>query len=208
MLKNGLIIVLLTVTLLSCREGIPDPIEDESIKTGQTAGSIFFSGFNKPDSVFIDSDHEDIKLIDLNDDGIMEFEIVSTEDTVSEKISSNDIRDYHVKTLFLRKQRENIYISVESITYSDYVAIIDRNSILNFQTQIWNPLDSVKMFCQWERNIQAGFSYDYGIWNENYNKYFAVNFQHEGETIIAWVEISIVEYDNYILHNYASFILE
>jgi hypothetical protein len=208
--KKGIVIIAIcTISLLTCREGIQEPVENQNdIKTGQVADAVYYSNFDQPETLFVDGKHEDIRLIDVNNDGIMEFGIVSTEDTVTIKDSNENLRDYHVKKLFLRKQRENILISVESITYTDYVAIIPKNSILNFETQVWNPLDSVKMFCQWERNIQAEFSYDFGIWNGNYNKYFAVNFQEEDKTIIAWVEISIVDYDNYILHNYASFILE
>jgi hypothetical protein len=208
MLKNITLLIFLTAALSACREGIPESVDQEFIKAGQVEGAIYYSNWSRSDTVFIDTNHEDIKLIDLNNDGAFEFEIVSTEDTVTAKISSNELRDYHVKTLFLRKHRENIYIAVESITYSDYVEIIQKNSILNFDSQIWNPLDSVKIFCQWERNIQAGFSYDWGDWNDHYNKYFAVHFQHDEETLISWVEISVVDYDNYILHNYASFILD
>lgn len=198
-----------TISMSACREGIQEPVENQhDIKTGQVTDAIYYSSFDQPESLFVDKSHEDVKTIDLNNDGIMEFEIVSIEDTITVKDSNENLRDYHVKKLFLRKYREGIYISAESITYNDYVAIIPKNTILNFENQVWSPLDSIKMFCQWERNIQAEFSYDFGIWNGNNNKYFAVNFQQGDETIIAWIEISIVEYDNYILHNYASFILE
>jgi hypothetical protein len=207
--KITAIIILASISLTGCREGIPEPVEDDqNIKTGQIAGALYYSNFVQPESLFVDAVHEHIKLIDVNNDGVAEFGIGSSEDTLIIKDSNNNLRDFHVKKLFLRKHSENILISVESITYTDYVGIIQKNTTLNFENQVWNQLDSVKMFCQWERNIQAEFSYDYGIWNGNYNKYFAVNFQHGDETIIAWIEISVVEYDNYILHNYASFILE
>lgn len=208
-LKNLGVIIGLAAIVISCREGINEFVDEEFIiRTGQVTDALYFSDLVRPDSVIIDTNHEDVRSIDLNNDGIKEFEIVSEEDTITIKDSNQNLRNYHIKSLHLKKLREGIFVSVESISYTGYVGVIQENSILNFESQIWNPLDSVKILCYWEKSLQTEFSYDYGLWNNKQNMYFAVNYQHEDRTIIAWIELSVIEYDNYILHNYASFILE
>ena len=208
-LWNTGLVIGLAVIVITCREGINESIvEEKIIRTGQVTDALYFSNLVRSDSIIIDNNHEDARVIDLNNDGIPEFEIVFQEDTVSIKHSNQELIYFHIKSLFLRKLRENIFVSVESINYTGYVGVIQGNSILSFESQIWNPLDSIKILIHWENNLQFDFSYDFGLWNNRSSKYFAVNFQHNGRTIIAWIELSVVEYDNYILHNYASFILE
>lgn len=201
--------LLLTVFLITCREGIVEtPDDSDFFKAGQVEDALYYSDFAQPDSILINQIHRHSNPVDIDNDGIIEFDIISNEERVTVTDYNQNEREYYVKTLYLSKRKENVQVSVESIDITNYVGIISKNTSLSFDHQVWNTLDSVKIFCQWERNIDAGFSYDFGIWNNQSNKYFAVNFQHEGKTIIGWVEISILEYDNYILHNFASFNLE
>lgn len=208
-LKNLGLVIGLAVIVITCREGINEFMYEENfIRTGQVTDALYFSNIARPDSIMLDTRHEVVRSMDLNNDGIGEFEIVSVEDTITVKDINQNLRYFHIKSLILKKLKEDIFVSVESISYTGYVGIIQGNSILNFESQIWNPLDSTKLLCYWEKNLQTEFSYDDGLWNNKHNKYFAVNYQHEDRTIIAWIELSVLEYDNYIIHNFASFILE
>lgn len=208
-LKNIGLVIGLAAIVIACREDIIEYTDEEIfIRTGQVTDALYFSDMVQPDSIVIDAGHEDVRRMDLNHDGMFEFEIVSEEDTIIIKDSDKNFRAYHIKSLHLKKLREDILVSVESIEYPGYLNVIQGNSILNFESQIWKTLDSVKVLCYWEKNLLNGFSYYDGLWNNKRNKYFAVNYQHEDRTIIAWIELSVIDFDNYILHNYASFILE
>ena len=208
-LKNHGLIIGLAIIVFACREGITEFVDDvDFIRTGQVTDALYFSNLARPDSIIIETNHKEVRLMDLNNNGINEFELISEEDTISINDGNQNSRVYHIKSLHLKKLTEDIFVSVESMTYTGYVEVIQGNTILNFDSQIWTSLDSVKVLCYWEKYIQSEFSYDYGFWNNKRNKYIAVHYQHEGRTIIAWIELSVVGYDNYILHNYASFILE
>ena len=158
-LWNTGLVIGLAVIVITCREGINESIvEEKIIRTGQVTDALYFSNLVRSDSIIIDNNHEDARVIDLNNDGIPEFEIVFQEDTVSIKHSNQELIYFHIKSLFLRKLRENIFVSVESINYTGYVGVIQGNSILSFESQIWNPLDSIKILIHWENNLQFDLS--------------------------------------------------
>ncbi len=169
------------------------------LQIGNSINSIFYSNMQIPDTVAPTGEHLTIREIDLLGDSIAELLLVAEKDslannTVFQSVRLEESPDFNgvVKTILfpvIPEDSPNVYSN------NDMVIIGNNFSAITVKM----PLAEI-----WDNYVTGDKQYS-GIWFEQLQKYLIIRFQKNGNDYVAWIKISVTDFDKYILYNYATF---
>jgi hypothetical protein len=183
--------------LLSCAEEDENP--NVVIIMGYSSGSLYFS--NLPEPLVVDKDfiHTTRTVLDLNGDDVGELTILSSEELTG--------TDTLFRTLKLEKH-PNADTNVRISLLADYTvtSFLDGESVEFPRGDMYSLQD--EFILTWNKHIiSTGADFVAGSWNGLLEHCFLVEYKVGESDIAAWVMLSVTDYDNYILHNFASYSL-
>lgn len=190
-----------SILFSSCDKIGQNDIPVNEITADKSDGAYYFSDYTEPDSNFFNSDHETSVRIDLDGDLSTEIFLVSTQVT--------DLDDnLQIKELKIIKNPSytpaiSVVILNPSAPY--FLKEFKPGDIIEYSKEFKTQLSGEIVLAREEKNLVTGVSVIEGNWNEAEEKCFIVYFASVGDSFLAWINISVVDYCNVIVHNFASF---
>jgi len=169
------------------------------LQVGNTMNSTFYSNMQIPDTVAPAGEHISIRAIDLLGDSVAELLIVGEKDslggnTVFQSVRLEESSTFNgvIKTILfpvIPEDSPNVYSDNDMVLIGDNLAAITVKMPL---AEIWD-------------NYVTGEKQYAGIWYEQSQKSFIINFAKNGNDYVSWVRISVTDFDKFILYNFATY---
>ncbi|MFY0592687.1 hypothetical protein [Roseivirga sp.] len=161
--------------------GITD--EQRQLVMGDASGEgIVQLGLNSPITVQIDAVHSNVRELDINFDNEIDIIIRAYED-----FGGNP------KGLTITTNNTSTRILLDE---SGNVAPLNAGETTTVLSTTWGMANSLALA------VLDGQTTT-GLWNGLQNKYVAVRMDIGTSRFLAWIELSVSDYDNYSFHNYA-----
>jgi len=164
------------------------------------ADAFFYSDLQNPDTVTKTREHEDTRIIDLDNDFIPELNIVSSLDTTWSdsvirilRLTQSDEKDSKVYIAMLVDQAPpapSPYANGTGVTVKDELLYVLHNGFY---------------LCRSFEDLNTGKDSTDGVWNGLPQRSFVVQFTTNGQTYGSWVQIEVTDYDQYIFNNFATY---
>ena len=160
--------------------GITD--EQRQLVMGQTDGvGVFFTGLTAPLTLERDQVHSNLRELDLNNDGVFDITL-----RAYEEFGGAD------KGLSLSVVSDSVRVSVNG----DGLVIPKENGdIVTLASETWTQGVDLPLAVREAGNVS-------GLWNGLQNRYVAIRIDIQNSRFLAWVELSVSDFDNYSFHNF------
>lgn len=182
------------IAFSACGDDDPSgaPEDPTTFIAGRTTGTnVFFSNLASPDETAVDQTHTTTREVDINNDQIIDFEIISSElNTVNVVIKLLSITTEGQNSVAVNK---NPAANPKIFQQGDTIRIADED---------W--VNQVQEYTLAGQEVSSAGTTELGNWNGQRNRYLAVWVRKDGENILGWIELSVDNFDNYTFHNYAS----
>lgn len=202
-MKRYFLLLIFTIALIiGCNDdNDDDPVDPGNyvLQIGNTMNSEYYSNMQIPDTVAPVGGHFTIREIDLLGDTVAELLLIAELDsiagnTVFQSVRLEESPDFNgaVKTILfpvIPEDSPNVY------SYNDMVVIGDNFSAITVKMSLAE---------RWKNFVTGNNQYS-GIWFEQLQKYFIIRFEKNGNEYVSWIQISVTDFDKYILYNYATF---
>jgi len=179
------LLAILAVTFLACGGdddggGITD--EQRQLVMGQSEGvGLFFTGLTDPLVLARDEVHSNVREFDLNSDGVIDISI-----RAFQEFSGN-------KGLTISTENDS---TVVSLTTDTVIKALEEGDIVTLTTETWGAADQLPLAVSESGNTT-------GVWNMLGRRYVAVRMDIGNSRFLAWIELSVEDFDNYSFYNLA-----
>ncbi|MGB5873999.1 MAG: hypothetical protein WBH56_09750 [Bacteroidota bacterium] len=172
-----------------------DEVQQPFFLTGQSSGTdVFFSNIVPPETIFVDINHTTTTPLDVNNDLIQDYEIISFQNNQG----NQEFRGVEIKQL-----ADSTWVADD---FDSEIRVFSANDTLWVNAESWTWVtspDKDKMpLAILLRDGQI--DEEWGKWNGEENKYVGLKLTVGGEDYLGWIELTVADYDNYIIFNFAS----
>lgn len=178
-------LVLLTVAVLSCGSddgdgGITD--EQRQLIMGQETGiGLFYSNLSVPLVLARDEVHSNVRELDINNDGVVDIEL-----RAYQEFSGN-------RGLTVTTPSDSTRISLDG---QMAVKALENGDIVTVSTETWGSADALALAVT-EAGVVSG------NWVGAGTRFIAFRMDIGISRFLGYIEISVEDFDNYSLHNFA-----
>ena len=155
--------------------------EQRELEMGYEGSDVYSFGLNAPLSVNRDDVHSSIRELDINVDGENDVLIRSYQEFNGDK--GLTIESLNATTTF-------------SIDANSEVKPLEQGVKVSIDSETWGGANSVLPLA-----VSAGGTTT-GLWNGLTSHYVAVKIEIDNNRFLAWIELSVSDYDNYSFHNF------
>lgn len=176
--------LLLAVGIQSCSKDDGGGItqEQRQFVMGESEGNaVFHTGFVAPLVLARDNVHSHLRELDLNSDGEIDVHIRAFQDF-------NGDRGLTISTV-------NAETRV-SLDENGMIKPLENGDIVTVDSETWGSADALPLAVI-EGSVESG------TWNMLGRRFVALRLDIGITRNLSWIEISVEEYDNYTLYNYA-----
>jgi hypothetical protein len=200
-MRNFFILALISLIWLSCnKENNNNTIPaGYQMVIGNTNNAVYYSNLTVPDSTIIETEHQTTREISLDGDTVAEFYIISEFDTLNNEVEFKSLRIQ--KNLDFNGTLSTYVHPVVELLSPDYFA--DGEVVII--GDVLYPFDQVLYLAQIKDNFVSDEQELLGVWNGANKLYFIIRFDKDDKKFVSWVRISVINFDQYILFNYATF---
>jgi hypothetical protein len=170
--------------LLSCGSDDGGGITDEQrqLVMGQETGiGLFFSDFPGPLVLSRDNVHSNVRELDINSDGVVDIELRAYQDFGSDR------------GLTLTTANDSTTVSLDA---QMAVKALEEGDIVTIASETWGPADALALAVN-DGGVVSG------NWVGNGNRFIAYRIDIGNSRFLGWIEISVEDFDNYSLYNFA-----
>lgn len=185
----------------SCDKIANNDIPINEITAGKSEGAYYASNYTEPDSNFFYGDHEKAVRIDLDGDLSPEIFLVSIEETDAD----NNLRVKELKIVKNPSYTPAISVVILNPNAPYFLKEFGLGNIIEYNKEFKTQLSGEIVLAREEKNLLTGVSVIEGNWNDKKEVCFIVYFASVGDSFLAWVSISVIGYNNVVVHNFASF---
>lgn len=192
--------VVLLFVLNGCQKDNTMGPDEFLVQVGTLENSTYASYLVKPDTVFFNTFHNTPREIDLDGDLECELCLVSAEYCTN---STTIVRELKIVSGTTRADN----ISIVSVNPNPpYMAKqFSPGSMIDINKEFSYYLSTELVLSRYSYDLQSGSEVFEGNWNGKSEKCLIVRYEKDGITYSAWVELSVLQYDNYVFHNFATF---
>ncbi len=175
----------ITVAVLSCGSddgdgGITD--EQRQLIMGQETGiGLFYSNLSSPLVLARDEVHSNVRQLDINNDGVTDIEL-----RAYQEFGGN-------RGLTISTPSDSTRISLDT---QMAVKALEDGDIITITTEDWDSADALALAVTNAGTVS-------GNWVGAGNRYVAFRIDIGNSRFLGYLEISVEEFDNYSLHNFA-----
>ena len=185
----------------SCDKIANNDIPINEITAGKSEGAYFASNYTVPDSNFFFGDHEKAVRIDLDGDLSPEIFLVSIEDTDTDE----NLRIKELKIVKNPSYTPAISVVILNPNAPYFLKEFNPGNVIEYNKEFKTQLSGEIILAREKKNLLTGVSVIEGNWNDIKESCFIVYFASVGDSFLAWVSISVIEYNNVVVYNFASF---
>lgn len=157
--------------------------EQQQLVMGDATGTgVVQLGLTAPITIAQDQVHITQRELDINFDGIIDITI-----RAFEEFGGNP------KGLTVTTNNTETRILLDG---NGVVMALNSGDIVTVLSETWAFSDQLPLALLSGQNTT-------GLWNGVQNKFMAVRMDIGGSRFLAWIELSVADYDNYSFHNYA-----
>ena len=160
--------------------GITD--EQRQLVMGQSEGiGVFHTGLDDPLVLARDQPHSIVREFDLNSDEVNDILIRAYQDFNGNK----------GLTITTANDSTRVLVNTDGL-----VTPLEEGDIVTIESTTWSMLDQAPLAVSEGGNTT-------GIWNMAGRRYVAVRMDIGISRFLAWIELSVEDYDNYSFYNFA-----
>jgi len=192
------LILLLAIILISF--GCETKKKEFDFQAANSDDAFFFSNLQTPDTVSKRYQHEDTRMIDLDNDFIPELNIVSSLDTT--------FSDSVIRILRLTKNVDKdskVYIAMLIDQAPPAPSPYANGTGVKVEDELLYVLHKGFYLCRSFEDLTTGKDSTDGVWNGLPQRSFVVQFTKDGQRYGSWVQIEVTDFDQYIFNNFATF---
>lgn len=173
------------VVVLSCGSddgdgGITD--EQRQLVMGQETGiGLFYSNLSAPLVLARDDVHSNVRELDINNDGVTDIEL-----RAYQEFGSN-------RGLTINTPSDSTRISLDA---QMAVKALEDGDIVTILSETWGSAESLPLAVSEAGTVS-------GNWVDAGNRYVAFRIDIGNSRFLGYLEISVEDFDNYSLHNFA-----
>ncbi len=177
-------LVLLATAVLSCGSddgdgGITD--EQRQLIMGQETGiGLFYSNLSSPLVLARDEVHSNVRELDINNDGVTDLAL-----RAYQEFSGN-------RGLTISTPSDSVRISLDG----QMVKALEEGDIVTISTETWGSADALALAVTDAGTVS-------GNWVGAGNRFVAFRMDIGISRFLGYLEISVEDFDNYSLHNFA-----
>ncbi len=177
-------LVLLATAVLSCGSddgdgGITD--EQRQLIMGQETGiGLFYSNLSSPLVLARDEVHSNVRELDINNDGVTDLAL-----RAYQEFSGN-------RGLTISTPSDSVRISMDG----QMVKALEEGDIVTISTETWGSADALALAVTDAGTVS-------GNWVGAGNRFVAFRMDIGISRFLGYLEISVEDFDNYSLHNFA-----
>lgn len=149
---------------------------------GYEGSDVYSFGLNAPLSVNRDDNHSTPLELDINVDGENDVEIRAYEETFNGR-----------KGLTLESLNATTTFSVDG---NGDILPLEAGTKVTIDTETWGGANSILPLAVYDNGTTTG------LWNGLTSRYVAVKIEIDNNRFLAWIELSVSDYDNYSFHNF------
>lgn len=182
----GLMAMAIMTLLLACGGdddggGITD--EQRQLVMGQSEGvGVFHTGLEDPLVLARDAVHSNVRELDLNNDGVIDIAI-----RAFEEFGGNP------KGLTITTTNDSTRVLMNA---SGQVTPLEEGDVITIESTTWTMVDQSPLAV-----LEGGTTT--GVWNMAGRRFVAVRMDIGISRFLAWIELSVEDYDNYSFYNLA-----
>ena len=177
-----------------------------SIVAGVTDEASFFSDLAEPDTMINDGIHSTTMALDIDGDGTDDLLIVSAMDTIYDM---NNNPERALKQLHISAAQSNTDQIRVAATGPLTSRMYGRGQVISRNETLWVNLDSdAFILAGSDQDLTTGQSVIIGNWNGANREFLGLLLQKGGSELLAWVELSVISFDNYVYFNHCSYNLD
>ncbi len=202
---GALLLAILALSVVSCDDDDPAPDSRDSVLTGEFEDALFYTNLQEPDTTLMDNIHVTTREIELDGQPGADLLIVAEMDTI---LDADDNPIAATKRLSLRAADGANPISV-AVTGIDEVRSYGKAQFITFNNTAWLLVtDSPIILASSRQDLTSGQSEITGLWNGLIKQYMGVFLQSDTGVLMSWIELSVLNFDNYVFHNAATYQLD
>lgn len=182
-----LLILPITIIMSSCSSDDGPGITEEQrqLIMGDTSDDILLLGLQSPITVERDDVHGGTRELDMDRNG--EIDVIIT--FYQEFFGGKGIQ--------ISTPNEDANAEVAFDPSTDWVRPLNAGEIVTFDSEDWRSAD-MEPLAVFDSNDGSSS----GLWNGTTSKYVAFRMQINNTRFLAWIELSVSDYDNHSFHNY------
>ena len=174
------LLLVLFLSLTSCGDDDPEITQDQRELIMGDEETTTVLGLNAPLVLDRDDIHTTPRTFDLNSDGEDDITLFAFQEF-------NGDKGLHVTTL-----NTNTRIAFDD---NDNVKPLNEGDVVTIESESWKFADEAPLAVS-----QGGV---FGVWNGLQNRFMAVRIDVNNNRFLAWVELSVDDFDNYSFFNFA-----
>jgi hypothetical protein len=163
----------------------------------------FFSNLIAPDTVNKSYAHEDIRMLDLDNDNKPEIHLVSLLDTTAS--------DSLIRTLRIdldTNYTEDVYVSLLANEAPPAPVPYANGTQIKLDNELFYRMLKTFYLNRYFKDLSTDADSTDGIWTGLGERSFVVKFNSEGQSFASWIQINVTDIDQYIFYNWATYKLE
>lgn len=179
--------LLLPITLIFACDNDDGPgitQEQRQLIMGDTGEGVLVLGLQSPITVERDDVHSNLRELDMDRNEIDDVVIRSFQDFFGSK-------GLEISTT---NSAANAQVAVDA---EGLVKPYNQGDAVEFESETWMSVEEAPLAV-----FDASNQESTGLWNGTTSKYVAFRMQINNTRFLAWIELSVSDYDNYSFHNY------
>jgi uncharacterized protein YcfL len=184
--KISFAFLLLPILIIACSSDEPTGFSDEQrqLIMGDTGNGVLTLGLQAPITINRDDVHLNLRELDMDGNSDVDVSILSYQDFFGDK--------------GLLISTPNSLAKAQVAVDSDgFVRPYAAGETIQFESETWLSVEEAPLAV-----FVASDQSSTGLWNGTSNQYVAFRMQIENTRFLAWIELSVSDYDNYSFHNY------
>ena len=191
------------ITAVACDDD-PDPDSRDSVLAGETEEALFYSNLQEPDTTLNDNIHTTTREVELDGQPGADLLIISEMDTIFDAMD-RPIRATKQLSIQSADDADPVLVAINGDTPRVYgkAQEITRNNTT------WLLVTDAKIvLASSDQDLTSGQSVIEGEWNGLKQQFMGVLLPRGSDELIGWIELSVINFDNYVFINNASYLLD
>lgn len=191
------------ITAVACDDD-PDPNSRDSVLAGETEEALYYSALQEPDTTLNDNIHTTTREVELDGQPGADLLIISEMDTIFDAMD-RPIRATKQLSIRSADDADPILIAING----DTPRIYGRAQEITRNNTAWLLVSDAKIvLASSDQDLTSGQSVIEGDWNGAIKQFMGVLMPRGSNELLSWIELTVINFDNYVFINNAAYILD